>query len=111
MIRNGKKTIETRTWRTTHRGKILLCASQKPKSDISGKAFAVAELADVRPMSKDDEEKACIEIYEKAHSWVLENVTPVEPFPVKGQLGLYEVSYEWFSEEDERVKTMKNLNY
>lgn len=94
LIRNGDKTIETRTWSTKYRGKILLCASKKPDSDFSGKAFAVAELVDVRPMTKDDEKQACCEIYDRAHSWVLENVMPIEPFPVKGQLGLFEVSYE-----------------
>jgi len=91
MIRSCQKTIEIRTWSTRHRGKLLLCASKDPRSDISGKAFAVADLVDVRPMTKADEEKACCKIYERAHSWVLENVTPIEPFPVKGQLGLYEV--------------------
>ena len=31
------------------------------------------------------------ERYEKAYSWVLENIRQVEPFPVKGQLGIYRV--------------------
>jgi len=94
MIRNGQKTIETRTWNTNYRGKLLLCASMRPKSDISGKAFAVADLVDVRPMIKADEKKACCEIYDRAKSWILENVTPIEPFPLKGQLGLFDVDYK-----------------
>ena len=93
MIREGRKTIETRTWKTNYRGKILLCASQKPKSDISGTAFATAELTDIRPMTKADEKDACCEVYDRAHSWFLENVTPIRPFPVKGQLGLFDVDY------------------
>jgi len=28
LIVEGRKTIETRTWRTNYRGKILLCSSQ-----------------------------------------------------------------------------------
>jgi hypothetical protein len=90
----GRKTIETRTWKTSYRGKILLFASQKPKSGISGMAFAIAELADVRPMTKADEAAACCAVYDRANSWFLENVTPIEPFPVKGKLGLFDVEYQ-----------------
>jgi hypothetical protein len=93
MITNGLKTIETRTWNTNHRGKLLLCASRIPRSDISGKAFAVADLVDVRPMTKDHEKKACCEIYHRAKSWILDNVTPIDTFPVKGQFGLFDVDY------------------
>lgn len=95
LILEGNKTIETRTWKTNHRGKILLCASKNPKSKISGKAFAVADLVDCLPMVKDDEKFACCEIYPKANSWFLANVTPIDPFEIKGQLGLFETEYEW----------------
>lgn len=91
MIKEGKKIIETRTWKTNHRGKILLCASKSPKSEISGKAFAVAELLDCLPMVKDDERFACCEIYPRANSWFLANIKKIKPFPVNGQLGLFEV--------------------
>jgi hypothetical protein len=30
-------------------------------------------------------------MYPNAFAWVLQNVRAIEPFPVKGQLGLYEV--------------------
>ena len=94
LILSGKKTIETRTWSTKHRGKILLCASKKPKSSISGMAFAIAFLSDVQLMRKRDEFRACCNIYDKAYSWFLVNVEPIEPFPVKGKLSLFEVDYE-----------------
>ena len=94
LISNGHKTIETRTWKTAYRGKLLLCASRKPKSTISGMAFAIADLADIQLMKKEDEGKACCEIYNRAYSWFLENVTPIKPFPVKGQLGLFDVDYD-----------------
>lgn len=54
----------------------------------------IADLVDIRLMTKEDEGKACCEIYDRAHSWFLENVTPIEPFPVKGQLGLFDVDYD-----------------
>ena len=55
LILNGHKTIETRTWKTTYRGKLLLCASKKPKSSLSGMGFAIADLIDIRLMTKEDE--------------------------------------------------------
>ena len=94
MIYEGKKTIETRTWETKHRGILLLCASKNPKSKISGHAFAVAFLSDIQPMRKRDEFCACCDIYDGAYSWFLVNVEPIEPFPVKGKLSLFEVDYK-----------------
>ncbi len=91
LILNGDKTIETRTWGTKYRGEILLCASKNPPSEISGKAFAVAEISDCRDMTLSDENEACCEVYPGAKSWVLSNVRRIDPFPVKGQLGLFEV--------------------
>lgn len=91
MIRSGKKTIETRTWNTRIRERILLCASKKPESEISGKAFATAILADTRMMWYDDQKAACCDFNPKAYSWFLEEIEPIiVPFPVKGQLGFFE---------------------
>ena len=92
MIRMGKKTIETRTWKTKYRGQILLCASKIPKKRLSGHAFAIADLVDVRPMIKEDEKDACCEIYPNAYSWILKNIKAIPLFKVKGQLGLFEVN-------------------
>jgi len=91
MILEGKKTIETRTWKTKHRGKILLCASKNPKSEISGKAFAIAELVDCIEMKISHEEDACCEVYPRANSWILKNIEIINPFEVKGNLGLFEI--------------------
>lgn len=91
LIRDGIKTIETRTWATKHRGDLLLCASQQPKTELSGKAFAVVELLDCQPMTEDHVEAACCEVYDRAVSWFLGNLRLIEPFPVKGQLSLFEV--------------------
>lgn len=92
LLHQGNKTIETRTWNTKYRGWLLLCASKKPVSDLSGNAFAIAELTDSRPMTEEDEHKACCKVYPKAHSWLLKNITPIEPYPVKGRLSLFNVS-------------------
>ena len=104
LIHSGRKTIETRTWKTDYRGLLLLCASKKPdwiedipgwishRSLIAGQAFATCRLVDVRPMTRDDQEMACCPLYPRANAWILANVEPLKPrFPIKGQLGLFEV--------------------
>ncbi|MCK9370153.1 ASCH domain-containing protein [Candidatus Dojkabacteria bacterium] len=94
MILEGKKTIETRTWKTNYRGLIILHASKNPKSEISGKIFAVAKIVDCKPMKKKDEKLACCEIYPRAYSWFLEDIKPTELKEVKGSLGLWEINVE-----------------
>lgn len=89
MILKGKKTIETRTWKTKHRGPLLLCASKRPQSKISGMAFAVADLMDCRDMTIDDEPAACCKIYPSAKAWILINIRLIDRFPVKGKQGIF----------------------
>lgn len=92
LIASREKSIETRTWKTNHRGRLLLCASQKPKGTFSGMAFAVVDLIDCRPMTKADEKAACCKVYPGAWSWVLGEVRLIIPFPMKGQLNIFEVT-------------------
>ena len=94
MILAGEKTIETRTWRTKYRGPLLLCASKKPESDISGHAFAIVDLVGIRKMTMEDEAHACCKVYSNAKSWFFENLRKIKPFPVKGQLRIFEVDIE-----------------
>jgi hypothetical protein len=106
-ILSGQKTIEVRTWDTLHRGDLLICSSGKPafpKEDMEdleeeygcvflyGYALCVVRLADARLMRKGDDEKALMDAFDpEAYSWILEDVRPVIPFPVKGQQGLFNV--------------------
>lgn len=94
LILSGEKTIETRTWKTKHRGLVLLHASTSPKTILSGKIFAVAEIVDCKPMIKEHEKLACCSIYPKAQSWFLANIKPTELKEVKGKLGLWEFDCE-----------------
>lgn len=55
-----------------------------------GKAIAVADLVDCRRMTDADADAALCDVYKDAWSWVLENIRKIEPFTVKGQLGIYE---------------------
>lgn len=72
------------------------CGKQSKTSQIvtkqCGMAICIASLVDCRPMTVDDEPKARCKMYPNAFSWVLDNVRLIEPFPVKGQLGLFEVA-------------------
>jgi hypothetical protein len=100
--RSGRqKTIETRTWETAWRGDILIVASRLPDCSAAdesemevmdfGKAIAAVELLDCRPMTPADEGAALCRMYPGAFSWLLGNVRRVQPFEVRGRLGLYEV--------------------
>lgn len=91
LIASGKKTIETRTWKTSYRGPILIVSSKKPAIEPAGYALAIANLVDCRPMVKADERKACIGLYPGAYAWILEKIHPVASFPVKGSRGIYDV--------------------
>ena len=93
LIASGQKTIETRLWRTDYRGPLLICSSKKPMIYPSGAALCIADLIDCRRMLPSDEAAACCEIYDGAYAWVLSNIRPIKPFPVKGQLGIFEVEY------------------
>lgn len=105
FIAIGKKTIETRTWSTNYRGKLLIAASKSMDKNYSypnflsiglpfGKALAVVELVDCRPMKKEDEESAMYPYRSGLYAWILSDIKKIEPFPVKGQLRLFEVDYK-----------------
>ncbi len=99
------KTIETRLWRTHHRGELLIVSSRLPVArpwlpgpDAAemefGKAIGIVELVDCRRMTRRDETAAICGVYPDAWSWVFENPRVIEPFEVKGRLRFYEVEYE-----------------
>jgi len=90
LICQGKKTIETRKWKTDYRGKIVICSSKKPAIAPAGYALCTAELYHIEPMKKAHEKKACIKVYPGAYSWFLKDIKPFrKPIPVKGKLGLF----------------------
>jgi len=99
----GQKTIEIQSWPTKIRGDALLCASAKPnniKVDEtgmllpSGQALCIAEIVDCVPFEQKHLKQACCnkEDWQPGYyAWVLRNIRPIEPFPVKEKLGFYEV--------------------
>lgn len=94
----GKKTIEVRTWKTYYRGEILICSTNKKwKGTIPGHALCTVQLRDVVPFTKKHLQASGMkpgEMIENAYAWLLEDVRPIRPVPVKGKLGLWEYTGE-----------------
>lgn len=95
LIRDGIKTIETRTWSTGYRGRLLIVSSKRPYIEPAGYALALADLVDCRPMQKADWKRACCDPYAGAFAWELAHIQKLhKPFPVTGQLNLYTVYHK-----------------
>jgi len=98
MIVDGVKTIETRGWRTSYRGELLICSTRKRVVDHAGQvchprgcAVAIVNLADYRPMTTADEAEAGCKCYEGAYAWVLDNIRRIVPFPVRGKHRIFNI--------------------
>jgi len=78
-ILEGEKTVEYRSWKTNYRGDLLICASQSPRMKLSGKAVCIVNLCKITGDEFSE------------YEWHLNDIRPVEHFPVKGKLGLFEV--------------------
>ena len=80
QIRSGKKKIEYRSWRTSYRGPLLICCSKFPDSKFSGLAICIVDLVDIK-------------FDGRLYNWIIINPKPIKPFPVRGQLSLFEVQF------------------
>ena len=111
LILSGAKTVDVRTWATSHRGPLLLHASggfgisereaaarlkqPPPGPEAMGALVGVAELVDCRPVRREDWKKAGLPPLEgKLFAWVLEDARPIEPIPCPGRRLLFEVDEE-----------------
>lgn len=86
----GEQTFEERTWKTDHRGDLLICASAKKEPGyVNGYAYFVVSLLDIQPSKEDwfDENGKRVTMYQ----WALGKPRAIEPIPVKGKLHLYDV--------------------
>lgn len=86
-IAKGEKKIEYRTWQTPYRGDLLIVSGKKYYEGLDvdptlplGVAICIVTLVDIT------------EGYDY-YEWHLANIRPVEPIPIKGKLGLFEVEF------------------
>lgn len=95
LIASGRKTIEVRTWSTSYRGPLLICASRRPDIDglPTGLAVCTVNLVDVRPITTSDSDAACVNVTPGAQfAWVLDAATPLDfSLPISGRLGLFDL--------------------
>ena len=119
-IVTGDKTIEARSWKTNYRGDLVICSSSKDYAKgwngvrcPGGVAMAVVELVAVRPFMESDLDAAgyhkplvykdnrerelweeTIQYLLQGYAWVIGNVRPFIPIPVKGKLNIFELDLE-----------------
>lgn len=133
LIKEKKKLVETRSWKTDYRGELYIHASATsiPKAwkedtefmslvdNISlnfGYIICKCNLIDciymtkeyVKNMKKNNyQEYICGKYEEGRYAWVLENVTPLKhPIKAKGQLNIWN-----YYNEFEIMDLMKNIEY
>ena len=116
----GDKTVEVRTWKTEHRGDLLICSSSRRHSGfIPGHALCIVELTGIEPFTADHCEAAGFEPGEvperPSYAWHLDNLRWVEPFAVKGSLHLFDVpddlvrTIEPFATTEDQERTLREL--
>jgi len=94
-IVEGRKSLEIRSWRTTYRGPIVICASLRPALSCDsdyyprGAAVGIANLVDVGPFLPGLEKDACISWLPDHFAWHLTSPVMIQPVPIKGRLGLF----------------------
>ncbi len=115
LIKNKVKYIETRSWKTNYRGELYIQAGvAKIRKDVKerkglselysedelnfGNIICKCNLVDCVYMTKEfieEEKKKNINNFISGHyeigryAWVLDNIEPIKPIKVKGQLGIW----------------------
>lgn len=115
LIKEKKKYIETRTWKTSYRGELFIHASKKkinindeyitdlldliPNVEMGyGKIICRCKLVDCicidknfkKEISKNKQEYLCGDFNIGRYAWILEEVVPLErTIEVKGQLNIW----------------------
>jgi hypothetical protein len=87
QIADGTKIIEYRSWPTSYRGPLLVCASARPvvSGVLSGVAICVIDVVGCR-------------LGDDGYEWDLARPRPVKPVPIKGRLSFFTVADELIQE-------------
>lgn len=109
FISIGRKSLEIRKQRTSHRGPLLICAGLQASSTIDaailayvtgdqldaalaaprGVALCVVDVIDCRPATPEDAAAACVAPADGTWAWVLSDPRPVEQQRVTGKQGFF----------------------
>lgn len=107
----GLKPGETRKWKTSYRGPLLIAASKRvntnayaylvgigiqlptPDALERGKIIAITNLDDCAPFVKANEPQTLCPLYPGYVFWLSGTKMLEKPVPVKGALGLYNVPW------------------
>lgn len=101
-IKDGSKTIELRNQNTSYRGDILICTTYNKASKQPGHTLVLVELFYVKKcaeFSSEDVESCKVnnEVWNcyknTGYGWLLRNPRPVIEYPIKGQLGIFNLVY------------------
>ena len=107
LIKEKKKLVETRSWKTNYRGELYIHASltKIPKSSLErkelmslveekemnfGYIICKCKLVDCIYMTKEYVENICGKYEEGRYAWILEDIEPLEEkIKIKGHLGVW----------------------
>jgi hypothetical protein len=104
LIAMRAKTLEVRSWRTHHRGPLLLCKGTRKNAEAMalvdlgvlpaarGTAVCLGDVVGVRLARAEDYAAAWTIPKPGAFVWELANARPVESFAVSGRLSFFEVA-------------------
>ena len=132
LIKEKRKKIETRSWKTDYRGELYIHASATKISKELIKRKELMALVDntllnfgniickchlvdciymneeyVNKMKKDNyQEYICGEYKEGRYAWILEDIEVIEPIKSKGQLNIWNYYNEY-----EIMNLMQNIDY
>ena len=130
LIKDGKKHIETRSWKTNYRGDLYIHTSKQrinmsdastgrinhlfQKEDLQyGKILCKCKLVDcvfmdddfIESISKNTQEHLC-GLYEYGrYAWILEDIEPVKPISARGSLRLWEFEIDNIILENNMTKS------
>lgn len=104
MIDKGGKTLECRTYRSYHRGPLVILASKLPRNPwphwipqdreyVYGVSVCLVNMVDCRPMQRDDWKAAGGEgpgDTEGRFVWQLEHLGSLPPVPIRGRVFLFQ---------------------
>jgi hypothetical protein len=100
-IRDGVKTIELRNQKTKYRGDLLICSTVNKKTKDPGQTLAFVELYEVKKvadLTPEELKKArvseqVLNRFKSGYAWMLRKPRPVIEFPVRGQLGIWNLIF------------------